>query len=83
MTNALWETLLFELQADYIATGRRNLLQTVEQPEHEEDRRVDAQGNTRVATLNLVECGPSDEGALRHHRGRQAAAAAGVSDVGT
>lgn len=70
-----------ESPPDAIVADVGNLAQAVEETERLENTGIDADADVGVAGFDSLEGGAGREGAFRHNRHGQPAAAAGVMDV--
>jgi hypothetical protein len=80
-TDALRETLFFELDTDRVVAKVGQLGETVGETEDEEHRRVVAERDARIPFLHLVEGHPTDRGALGEEGRRNPPAKPSVPDV--
>ena len=80
--NAFRQALRFQIKPDHILPGVCEVAEPSLETEHEEHARVVSERDPRVASLDSMQSCAAEHGAFSHQRRWDAAAPAGVPEVG-
>lgn len=57
MNDSPRKSFLFQIEAELVETSVAHISESIEHAEHEEDRRIGSERDTRITLLDLHKCG--------------------------